>query len=36
VLSTLTGVNQEADKSVMVEVAGGKSVKLTDVQRIGS
>ena len=36
VLSTVTGVNQQADKTVMLEVAGGKSVKLTDVQRIGS
>ena len=35
VLSTVTGVNQQADKTVMLEVAGGKSVKLTDVQRIG-
>ena len=36
VLSTVTGVNQAVDKSIMLEVAGGKSVKLTDVQRIGS
>jgi flagellar hook assembly protein FlgD len=36
VLSTVTGVKQQADKTVMLEVAGGKSVKLTDVQRIGS
>lgn len=36
VLSTVTGVNQAIDKSIMLEVAGGKSVKLTDVQRIGS
>jgi flagellar basal-body rod modification protein FlgD len=36
VLSTVTGVNQQADKTLMLEVAGGKSVKLTDVQRIGS
>ena len=36
VLSTVTGVNQQADKTVMLEVAGGKSVKLTDVQRIGT
>jgi flagellar basal-body rod modification protein FlgD len=35
ILSTVTGVNQTADKSIMLEVAGGKSVKLTDVQRIG-
>ena len=35
VLSTVTGVNQQADKTVMLEVAGGKSVKLSDVQRIG-
>ena len=35
VLSTVTGVNQAIDKSIMLEVAGGKSVKLTDVQRIG-
>ena len=36
VLSTVTGVNQAIDKSIMLEVAGGKSVKLTDVQRIGN
>lgn len=35
ILSTVTGVNQTADKTIMLEVAGGKSVKLTDVQRIG-
>jgi flagellar basal-body rod modification protein FlgD len=35
ILSTVTGVNQAADKSIMLEVAGGKSVKLTDVKRIG-
>jgi len=33
--STVTGVNQTPDKTIMLEVAGGKSVKLTDVQRIG-
>ena len=36
VLSTVTGVNQAIDKSILLEVAGGKSVKLTDVQRIGN
>ena len=36
VLSTVTGVNQASDKTILLEVAGGKSVKLTDVQRIGS
>ena len=36
VLSTVKGVNQAIDKSIMLEVAGGKSVKMTDVQRIGS
>jgi len=36
VLSTVTGVNQAVDKTIMLEVTGGKSVKLTDVQRIGS
>ena len=36
VLSTVTGVNQQADKTILLEVAGGRSVKLTDVQRIGS
>ena len=36
VLSTVKGVNQAIDKSIMLEVAGGKSVKLTDVQRIGN
>jgi flagellar basal-body rod modification protein FlgD len=35
ILSTVTGVNQAADKSIMLEVAGGKSVKLNDVKRIG-
>ena len=33
--SIVTGVNQTPDKTIMLEVAGGKSVKLTDVQRIG-
>ncbi len=36
VLSVVTGVNQQADKTILLEVAGGKSVKLSDVQRIGS
>ena len=36
ILSTVTGVNQQADKTILLEVAGGKSVKLSDVQRIGS
>jgi len=36
VLSTVTGVNQAVDKTILLEVAGGKTVKLTDVQRIGS
>jgi flagellar basal-body rod modification protein FlgD len=36
VLSTVIGVNQQADKTILLEVAGGKSVKLTDVQRIGT
>lgn len=36
VLNTVTGVNQQADKTILLEVAGGKSVKLTDVQRVGS
>ena len=36
VLSTVTGVSQATDKTILLEVAGGKNVKLTDVQRIGS
>jgi flagellar basal-body rod modification protein FlgD len=36
ILSVVTGVNQQADKTILLEVAGGKSVKLSDVQRIGS
>ena len=36
ILSTVTGVNQQADKTILLEVAGGKSVKLSDVQRIGN
>jgi hypothetical protein len=36
VLSTVIGVNQQADKTILLEVAGGKSVKMSDVQRIGS
>jgi hypothetical protein len=32
----VTGVNQQADKTILLEVAGGKSVKMSDVQRIGS
>ena len=35
ILSTVTGVNQNTDKTIMLEVAGGKAVKLSDVQRIG-
>jgi flagellar basal-body rod modification protein FlgD len=35
ILSKVTGVNQTQDKTILLEVAGGKSVKLTDVQRIG-
>jgi len=35
VQSIVMGVNQQADKTILLEVAGGKSVKLTDVQRIG-
>jgi predicted AAA+ superfamily ATPase len=36
VLSTVTGVNQQADKTILLEVTGGRSVKLTDVQRVGT
>jgi flagellar basal-body rod modification protein FlgD len=36
ILSKVTGVNQTLDKTILLEVAGGKSVKLTDVQRIGA
>lgn len=36
VLSVVTGVNQQADKTILLEVTGGKSVKMSDVQRIGS
>jgi flagellar basal-body rod modification protein FlgD len=36
VLSTVTGVNQQADKTILLEVTGGKTVKLNDVQRIGT
>ena len=36
ILSKVTGVNQSPDKTILLEVLGGKSVKLTDVQRIGA
>jgi len=36
VQSVVTGVNQQADKTILLEVAGGKSIKLTDVQRVGA
>ena len=36
ILSKVTGVNQSPDKTMLLEVLGGKSVKLTDVQRIGA
>jgi len=34
--SIVTGVNQQADKTILLEVTGGKSIKLTDVQRVGA
>ena len=36
VLSTVVGVNQQADKTILLEFAGGKSVKMSDVKRIGN
>ena len=36
VQSIVTGVNQQADKTILLEVTGGKSIKLTDVQRVGA
>lgn len=35
VYSTVNSVNQASDKSILLNVAGGKSIKLTDIQRIG-
>jgi len=35
VYSTVNSVNQASDKAIMLNVAGGKSIKLTDVTRIG-
>ena len=35
VYATVNSVNQATDKSINLNVAGGKSIKLTDVQRIG-
>ncbi|MFZ9297816.1 MAG: flagellar hook assembly protein FlgD [Hylemonella sp.] len=35
VYATVNSVNQSADKSINLNVAGGKSIKLTDVTRIG-
>jgi flagellar basal-body rod modification protein FlgD len=35
VYSTVNSVNQASDKSILLNVSGGKSIKLTDVTRIG-
>jgi flagellar basal-body rod modification protein FlgD len=35
VYSTVNSVNQATDKSINLNVAGGKSIKLTDITRIG-
>ena len=34
-LATVTGVSQSADKTMLLDVTGGKTVKLADVARIG-
>jgi hypothetical protein len=36
ILSKVTGINQSPDKTIQLEVLGGKSVNLTDVLRIGA
>ena len=33
--STVNSVSQASDKSIMLNVSGGKSIKLTDLTRIG-
>jgi len=35
VYATVNSVSQATDKSIMLNVAGGKSVKLTDLKQIG-
>ena len=35
VYATVNSVNQASDKSILLNVAGGKSIKLTDLTRIG-
>jgi flagellar basal-body rod modification protein FlgD len=34
--STVTSVSQAADKTISLNVAGGKSIKLTDLTQIGN
>ncbi len=33
-LATVVGISQQADKSMLLQIQGGKSIKLTDVKRI--
>lgn len=33
-MATVTGISQQADKSIVLQVQGGKSIKLSDVSRI--
>ena len=33
-MATVTGISQQADKSIVLQVQGGKSIKLSDVKRI--
>jgi flagellar hook assembly protein FlgD len=35
IYATVNSVSQGTDKSIMLNVAGGKSVKLTDLKQIG-
>jgi len=35
-MTTVTGISQQADKSIVLQVQGGKSIKLSDVKRIDS
>jgi hypothetical protein len=33
-MATVMGISQQADKSMLLQIQGGKTIKLTDVKRI--
>ena len=33
-MATVIGVSQQADKSMLLQVTGGKSIKLSDVTKV--